>query len=126
MLNHIWLALILLAVLIGGFDSRLKEVADGAVKGAESAVTLALGLIGVMTAWLGMMRLAEKSGLVQALARLLRPVLRRLFPDVPVEHPAMGSMVSPPSLCWPRPDRKIRRPSLAPRCWQPSVPPQPD
>ena len=93
MLNYIWLALILLAVLIGGFDNKLKEVADGAVKGAESAVTLSLGLIGVMTVWLGLMRLAEKAGLVQALARFLQPVLRRLFPDVPVEHPAMGSMV---------------------------------
>ncbi len=93
MLNYIWLALILLAVLIGGFDRKLKEVAEGAVKGAESAVTLSLGLIGVMAVWLGMMRLAEKAGLVRGLARILRPLLRRLFPDVPVEHPAMGSMV---------------------------------
>ena len=93
MLNHIWLALLLLAVLIGGFDNKIKEVADGAVTGAESAVTLSLGLIGVMAVWLGMMRLAEEAGLVQGLARLLRPVLRRLFPDVPAEHPAMGSMV---------------------------------
>jgi len=93
MLNYIWLALILLAVMIGGFNHTLKEVGDGAVKGAESAVTLSLGLIGVMALWLGMMRLAEKAGLVQKLARVLQPVLRRLFPDVPVEHPAMGSMV---------------------------------
>ena len=93
MLNYIWLALILLAVLIGGLDGKLKEVADGAVKGAETAVTLSLGLIGVMALWLGVMRLAEKSGLVQALAWGLRPVLRRLFPEVPPEHPALGSMV---------------------------------
>src|SRR5881409_2558452 len=93
MLNYIWLALIVLAVLIGGFDHTLKEVSDGAIRGAASAATLSLGLIGVMAVWLGMMRLAEKSGLVQMLARLLRPALRRLFPDVPVEHPAMGSMV---------------------------------
>src|SRR6266511_3808801 len=93
MLNYIWLALILLAVLIGGFENRLREVTDGAVKGAESSVTLALGLIGVMAVWSGMMQLAEKAGLVRGLARFLRPLLRRLFPDVPVEHPAMGSMV---------------------------------
>jgi spore maturation protein SpmA len=93
MLNHIWLALILLAVLLGGFGGKLKEVVGGAVSGAETAVTLALGLIGVMTLWLGVMRLAEKSGLVQSLARWLRPVMRRLFPDVPVDHPAIGSMV---------------------------------
>lgn len=93
MLNFIWLGLILAAVLIGGFEGRVKEVGDAAVKSAETAVTLALGLIGVMTVWLGMMRLADKSGLVQVLARWLRPILRWLFPDVPPEHPAMGSMV---------------------------------
>jgi spore maturation protein SpmA len=93
MLNYIWLALILLGVVIGGFSHRMKEVADGAVNGAGSAVTLSIGLVGIMALWLGVMRLAERSGLVQALARLLRPVMRRLFPEVPVEHPAMGSMV---------------------------------
>lgn len=93
MLNYIWLGLIVLAVLIGGFTGRVKEVVDGSVKSAETAVTLSLGLIGIMALWLGIMRLAEKAGLVQALARLLRPLMRWLFPDVPTDHPAMGSMV---------------------------------
>jgi spore maturation protein SpmA len=93
MLNYIWLALIVLAVLIGGGGGRVQAVVDGAVEGAGTAVTLAIGLIGVMSLWLGLMRLAEKAGLVQGIARLLRPALRWLFPGVPVEHPAMGSMV---------------------------------
>jgi spore maturation protein SpmA len=93
MLNYIWLALILFGVVIGGFSHRMKDVADAAIAGAGSAVTLAIGLIGVMALWLGVMRLAERSGLVQSLARGLRPVMRRLFPDVPAEHPAMGAMV---------------------------------
>ena len=93
MLNYIWLGLILLGVVIGGFSQRLKEVADGAINGAGSAVTLAIGLIGVMALWLGIMRLAERAGLVRSLARVLRPILRRLFPDVPADHPAMGAMV---------------------------------
>ena len=93
MLNYIWLGLILLAVLLGGFLGHVKELVEGAVKGAETAVTLSFGLVGIMATWLGAMRLAEKAGLVQALARALRPILRRLFPDVPPEHPAMGSMV---------------------------------
>ncbi|MDQ6656501.1 MAG: nucleoside recognition protein, partial [Verrucomicrobiota bacterium] len=88
MLNYIWLALILLAVTIGGWNDRLREVSDGAFDGAKTAVTIALGLIGVMAMWLGVMRLAEKSGLVQKIARGLRPLLRRLFPEVPAEHPA--------------------------------------
>jgi len=54
---------------------------------------LALPLAGIMALWLGVMRLAERAGLIQILAHLLRPIMRRLFPDVPVQHPAMGSML---------------------------------
>lgn len=93
MLNYIWLALVLLAVAIGGWNDRFKEVTDGAFDGAKTAVTIALGLIGIMALWLGVMRLAERAGLVQRIARGLRPVMRRLFPDVPPEHPAMGAML---------------------------------
>jgi spore maturation protein SpmA len=92
-LNYIWLALVMLAVAIGGWNGRLNEVTSGAFDGAKTAVTIALGLIGVMALWLGVMRLAERAGLVQRIARGLRPVMRRLFPDVPPEHPAMGSML---------------------------------
>ncbi|MFM8360091.1 MAG: nucleoside recognition domain-containing protein, partial [Verrucomicrobiota bacterium] len=93
MLNFVWLALLLLGVLLAGFTGRIPAAVDGALANAREAVTLALGLIGIMTFWLGLMRLAEKSGLVQILARWLRPALARVFPDVPPEHPAMGSMV---------------------------------
>jgi spore maturation protein SpmA len=92
-LNYIWLALVVLAVAIGGWNDRLNEVTAGAFDGAKTAVTIALGLIGVMALWLGVMRLAERAGLVQRIAAGLRPVMRRLFPDVPPEHPAMGSML---------------------------------
>jgi spore maturation protein SpmA len=92
-LNYIWLALVLLAVAIGGWNNRWKEVTDGAFDGAKTAVTIALGLIGVMALWLGVMRLAERAGLVQKIARALQPIMRRLFPDVPAEHPAMGAML---------------------------------
>jgi spore maturation protein SpmA len=92
-LNYIWLALVLLAVTIGGWTGHLKEVTDGAFDGAKTAVTIALGLIGIMALWLGVMRLAERAGLIQKLARGLRPAMRRLFPGVPNDHPAMGSML---------------------------------
>jgi spore maturation protein SpmA len=92
-LNYIWLALVLLAVAIGGWNDRLKDVTAGAFDGAKTAVTIALGLIGIMALWLGVMRLAERAGLVQRIARGLRPIMRRLFPDVPPDHPAIGSMV---------------------------------
>lgn len=94
MLNYLWLGLVTLAVLIGGATGRLREVTDGAFQGADTAVMkIALPLVGIMALWLGLMRLAERSGLVQQIARALRPLMRRLFPDVPVEHPAMGSML---------------------------------
>lgn len=93
MLNYIWLALVVLAVAIGGWNDRLGDVTAGALDGAKTAVTIALGLIGIMALWLGVMRLAERAGLVQRIARGLHPLMRRLFPDVPPEHPAMGSML---------------------------------
>jgi spore maturation protein SpmA len=93
MLNYIWLGLIVLGALLGGLQGRMREVVDGAIGGAQTAVTLAIGLIGVMALWLGAMRLAEKSGLIRGVARVLQPILQRLFPDVPIDHPAMGSIV---------------------------------
>lgn len=94
MLNYLWLALVTLAVLIGGATGRLREVTEGAFAMADLAVMkIALPLIGIMALWLGLMRLAERSGLVPQLARALRPGLRWLFPSVPADHPAMGSMV---------------------------------
>src|SRR2546421_3859414 len=92
-LNYIWLALVLLAVAIGGWNDRLQDVTAGAFDGAKTAVTIALGLIGIMALWLGVMRLAERAGLVQRIARGLRPIMRRLFADVPPDHSAIGSMV---------------------------------
>ena len=62
MLNYIWLALILLAVTLGGATGHLKEVTEGAFDGAKTAVTIALGLIGIMALWLGVMRLADAPG----------------------------------------------------------------
>ena len=94
MLNYIWLGLIVLAVVIGGCTDRLKAVADASFEMAEFAVVkTALPLVGIMALWLGMMRLAERAGLVALFARALRPLLRWLFPEVPPEHPAMGSML---------------------------------
>jgi spore maturation protein SpmA len=93
-LNYIWLALVVGAVLLGGATGQLTEVTTAAFDACKTAVmTIALPLAGVMALWLGIMRLAEKSGLMHALARLLRPLMTRIFPDVPPEHPAMGSMI---------------------------------
>ena len=94
MLNYIWLGLVLCAVLVGGWNGQLAEVTDACLKMANKAVIeIAFVLIGVMALWLGIMRLAERAGLVALLARVLRPLMCRIFPDVPADHPAMGSMI---------------------------------
>ena len=94
MLNYIWLGLILTAVLIAGVQGTFKPVADRTFEMAKVAVLdTALPLAGIMALWLGVMRVAERAGLVALLARGLRPIMRWLFPDVPVQHPAMGSML---------------------------------
>ncbi len=94
MLNWIWLGLVVAAVILGGFTGQLDAVTKAAFKSCETAVvTIAIPFIGLIALWLGVMRLAEKAGLVEILARALRPLMRRLFPDVPPEHPAMGSML---------------------------------
>jgi spore maturation protein A len=66
---------------------------DGVIAYAKLAVELAIGLIGIMALWLGVMKIAEQAGLVAKLAALLKPVTTRLFPDVPPDHPAMGAMI---------------------------------
>ena len=93
MLNFIWLGLIGLAVLMGGFRDKVGDVGQAAIDSANLAVTLALGLIAVMTLWLGLMRLADKAGLVNRLGLALKPIMIWLFPEVPPDHPAMGAII---------------------------------
>ncbi|HEV7767613.1 MAG TPA: nucleoside recognition domain-containing protein [Thermoanaerobaculia bacterium] len=93
MLNYIWFGLMAVALVVAAFNNTAGEVTKGAVDSAKTAVEISIGLIGIMTLWLGMMRIAEASGLVTLLGRLLRPVLRWLFPDVPPDHPANGAIV---------------------------------
>lgn len=75
------------------FVKMNKVTNEGAIKYAQLAVELAIGLIGIMALWLGLMKIAEEAGLVTIFARMLRPVTTRIFPDVPPEHPAMGAMI---------------------------------
>jgi len=78
---------------VAGMDSPMERLTRAMVDSAAGAVELALGLVGVMTLFLGLMKVAEAGGLLRVIARLLRPLMVRLFPDVPPEHPAMGAMI---------------------------------
>ncbi|MGL6029465.1 MAG: nucleoside recognition domain-containing protein [Legionella sp.] len=93
MLNVIWLGMIMIAVVVGVIQGRLDEVVRAVTDSAKLGFELALGLTGIMALWLGIMSIATESGLVSKLSKILQPILRRLFPDVPSDHPAMGAMV---------------------------------
>jgi spore maturation protein A len=92
MLNYIWLTMIILAVVVGGINGKIQDVTKSAIDSAAGAVTIAIGLIGYMALWLGIVKIAEDSGLMTLLAKAIAPILKRLFPDVPAGHPAMASM----------------------------------
>ncbi len=93
MLNYIWFGMMAIAVVVGIFNGKIDDVTDAAIDMAEVAVNIAIGLIGIMALWLGIMKIAEESGLIRIIARGLRPITLRLFPDVPEDHPAIGSIV---------------------------------
>ena len=92
-MSAIWVFLVAVSVAVAAATGRMAALTSAVAESAGRAVTLALGLMGVMTLWLGLMKVAEEAGLVALLGRAARPVLRRLFPEVPAEHPAMGAMV---------------------------------
>ena len=93
MLNYIWFGLIFVSVIVGTITGRIDEVTEAAISMSKTSVDIAIGLIGIMALWLGIMKIAEDSGLIQLIAKALRPITIRLFPEVPSDHPAIGSIV---------------------------------
>tara|TARA_B100001996_G_scaffold190349_1_gene145579 strand:+ start:307 stop:900 length:594 start_codon:yes stop_codon:yes gene_type:complete len=93
MLNYIWFGLIFVSVIVGTITGKIDEVTEAAISMSKTSVEIAIGLIGIMALWLGIMKIAEESGLIQLIAKALRPITIRLFPDVPSDHPAIGSIV---------------------------------
>jgi spore maturation protein SpmA len=73
--------------------NKMKDVTNAVLSYAGTAVTIALGLIGIMALWLGVMKVAEEAGLIRKIANFLKPFTRRLFPDIPSDHPAMSSII---------------------------------
>jgi len=92
-MNIVFVLLLVAALVAGAIKGDVKAVGQGALEGAANGVTLALGLIGVMALWLGLLKIAEKAGLVEKLSRAVRPIFRPLFPGVPDGHPALSAMV---------------------------------
>ena len=93
MLNYIWFFMIFISVIVGTINGKIDAVTESAIQMSKTAVEIAIGLIGIMALWLGTMKIAEKSGLIGLIAGALKPITIRLFPDIPEDHPAIGSIV---------------------------------
>ena len=92
MLGYIWFFFIISSIVIAAFNGKIDAVVQAIVDSAELAVNISLSLIGVMAFWLGIMKIAEKSGIIALISRAIKPITKRLFPYVPPEHPAVGNM----------------------------------
>ncbi len=91
--NWIFVALIVISVLTAALTGTMPQVTMASLNSAKAAVELAIGLVGQMTLWLGLVGILKEAGLLRSLAAGLKPVMTRLFPEVPAEHPAMGAMI---------------------------------
>ncbi|WP_054637368.1 nucleoside recognition domain-containing protein [Thalassobacillus sp. C254] len=94
MINIIWASMLIIGFIVAAATGKMEEVNQAVFKGAEEAVVLCIGLISILAFWLGLMKIAQKSGLLNLLGRMLSPVVSRLFPEVPKNDPAMGYIIS--------------------------------
>jgi len=92
MMNYIWVGLVVIAVVVGGATGNIQAVLDNIFVFAGTAVEIAVGLIGVMAFFCGLMNVMEKAGLCEKLGKLISPLMRKIFPEVPSDHPANSAM----------------------------------
>jgi spore maturation protein A len=93
MVNWVWFGLIFFGTIYAALNGNIEVVTKSAINSAKLAVEVSFSLIGIMCLWLGVMKIAERSGLVNMISFLLSPLMRILFPGVPKGHPAMGAIV---------------------------------
>ena len=91
-MNYIFYFLIVISIVAGAINGRLSDVVNAILTGAELSVKVDFSLIGIMAFWLGIMKIAEKCGLVSLIAKLLKPITKRLFNELPEDSPAIGDV----------------------------------
>lgn len=91
-MNYIFYFLIVISIVFGAINGKLQEVVNSILSGAELSVKVAFSLIGIMSFWLGIMKIAEKSGLVEFIAKVIKPVTKHLFKEIPEESTAIGDI----------------------------------
>ncbi|MEN0659971.1 nucleoside recognition domain-containing protein [Caldifermentibacillus hisashii] len=94
MINLIWVLMIVIGIVFAMFNGTMDEVNKAIFQGAGEAVTLCIGFISILVFWLGLMRIAQASGLLDKLANVFRPIIKKIFPDIPDVHPVMGYILS--------------------------------
>lgn len=94
MVNIIWASMAIIGIVYAMFNGTMEEVNKAIFESASEAVTLSIGLISILVFWLGIMKVAERAGILQALSRIFRPIVIRLFPEIPPDHPAIGYIIS--------------------------------
>ncbi len=94
MVNYIWISMAVIGIIYAMFNGTMEDVNEALFKSADEAVHLSISLISVLVFWLGMMKIAEKANLLKRLAQLFRPVVTKLFPELPKNHPAIGYILS--------------------------------
>ncbi len=88
MLNYLWAGMMLAGILWAAFHGNLAAVTTGALESAGEAVSLCITMLGIMSFWCGILKIAEHAGLIEAMTKKLRPIIHFLFPDIPQDHPA--------------------------------------
>ena len=92
MLNWLWGGMILIGVIYGAFNGRMADITNMALDSSREAVSLCITMMGVMSLWMGLMKIAESAGIIKGLSARMKPILRFLFPEVPDDHPAQKHM----------------------------------
>lgn len=91
-MNYIFYGLIVVSIVVGAINGKLPDVVSSILTGADKAVTISFSLVGVMAFWLGMMKIAESAGLIEFIAKLIKPITKWIFNEIPPEDPAIGSI----------------------------------
>lgn len=91
-MNYIFYFLIVISIIAGAVNGKLPDVVNAILTGADLSVKVAFSLIGIMAFWLGMMKIAEKCGLVTIIAKIIKPITKRIFNEIPEDSPAIGDI----------------------------------
>lgn len=86
MLNYLWGFMVVVGIVVGVFTGKISDVGVTTINSAKEAITLCITMLGIMAFWTGIMQIARKSGFMEGMTKLLRPIIRILFPDIPKDH----------------------------------------